>query len=170
MELPVLVEEAIEEHERNFVFAVGEAERLFGVVADHEESEEPRVLIEPFDPHRVVVVPEQRGVLTVRIVKRPPSDRARTSLPDGHRSPGEPSRRARAPPCARRLLGVRAVEAMVDGQEVLVGELVDPLDKNTPAAARLDCGTGHDAARSPTPSPAVRRDETGYSPSRIETR
>jgi len=40
------------------------------------------------------------------------------------------------------LVGLRAVDAVIDGQEMLRGELVGPFDQDALAAAGFECGTG----------------------------
>jgi hypothetical protein len=98
------------------------------VVADEDHAEEAGVDVEAIEAHGMVVIPEGGGVLLQRIV-------AGARIGRGEPVLGVAVVLGRTrPPCrwtTARTSGTSraaAVQAVVDGEEVLGGELIDPLD------------------------------------------
>src|SRR5580698_6924430 len=67
IELAILFQQPIVDHQRDFERAFGEIERIFEIVANEKASEHAGVNIEPIDAHGVIVIPECRGFLSVGI-------------------------------------------------------------------------------------------------------
>jgi hypothetical protein len=126
-------------------------ERVLGVVAHDERAEETRVLVQALDAHRVVVVPEHRGVLLrgvvadLRAPRRVPVLGVPVAL-GGHLRAVHVDDRAHL-----GLIVVGAVDRPVDGQEVTLRQVVDPFDEDPLPAARLDRRAGHRSAVGPDP-------------------
>src|SRR5262249_32898549 len=51
----------------NFVARVRQLELVFNLIPDDEQPAQPGVNIEPVNSHRVVVIPERRGILAVGV-------------------------------------------------------------------------------------------------------
>jgi hypothetical protein len=137
-ELAVSGEVAIAKNEGDFVFALGEMEAVFDMVADEEHAEEAGVGAEAIEAHGVVVVPEGGGLLLegvgagarlaggepvfwVAVVGR--RDLGAVEVGDGA-DVGD--------------VGAAAVEGVVDGEEVCCGKVVDPGDLEVFAATGFD--------------------------------
>src|SRR5665213_2045790 len=124
---------------------------LLGFVADQVGSEQAGVLVETFDSHRVVVVPERGRVLMIRVViderlpRRGPALRIAIAL---RGDPGAVYVDHRADV---RAVDASAAECVIDRENVSGGEPVDPLDEDAAPAARLERGAREATAVSPKP-------------------
>ena len=139
-ELSVGDEVTVVEDNGDLVLALGEVESVFVLVADEEHAEEAGVGVDAVDAHRVVVVPEGGGILLQGIVR------------DFGVAGGEPVFGVAVALGAR--LGAMdvddgtdlgdvlagAVQGVVDGEEVLGGEVVDPVDVERLVGANLEGG------------------------------
>ena len=101
-ELAVGGEVAVVEDEGDFVFAGGQVERVFDLVAEEEHAEEAGVGVEAVDAHGVVVVPEGGGVLLEGVVAGAGLGRGRTSLRGSRRLWRRTWRRGGGRWCGRR--------------------------------------------------------------------
>ena len=137
-ELAVGGEVAVVEDEGDFVLAAGEMEGVFDVIADEQHAEEAGVGVEAIEAHGVVVIPERGGVLLERVGA------------DAGLAGDEPVFGV-AVVFGGGLGAVKmgggadvgdvvaaAMEGVVDGKEVLCGEVVDPLDLEGFAGAGFD--------------------------------
>jgi hypothetical protein len=138
IELAVGGEVTVVEDERELVFPGGQVERLLSGVADKEHAEEARVDVEAVNAHGVVVIPEGGGFLLEGIIadagfagNEPVfgvsivfgGDLGTVDVDDGA-DVGD--------------VVTAAVEGVVDGEKVLRGKVVDPLDLKGMIAAGLD--------------------------------
>ncbi len=140
-ELAVGCEVTVVKDEGNLVFAGGEMERVFVGVADEEETKETGVGVESVEAHGVVVIPEGRGVLFERI----DAGSALTGdEPVGGVAVGFGGDASAVDVGDGADVGdvvAAAVEAVVDGQKVRGGKVVDPLDFEGMSRARFDDGS-----------------------------
>ena len=60
--------ETVGNHQRNFIFSVRQLESVFRVVSHDVHAHQSRENIEAVNSHCVVVIPQHRGVLLVRVV------------------------------------------------------------------------------------------------------
>ena len=141
VDLPVGPDHAIHENQRNFVLALGKIQRVFEGVANHVQARHAGADVQPVDAHGMVVIPEQRGVLRVRIVvsgrlaRRIRVFRPAVAL---RRDSGAVNMHDRA---RFGTAFFRAHEVVIDGEKMLRGQLVRPFDENFLAAAGFDGGT-----------------------------
>ena len=149
IELAVLLEQPIVNHERDFERAFGKIERVFEIVANEEQAEHAGIDVQPVDAHGVVVIPKRGSILAVGIEVGPrlsgnvPILRIAVAL---GRSLGAMDM-DHAANFGRVDFG--AVQAVVDRQEMFVGQFVGPFDEQTLAAARLKRRTGRSGAVAP---------------------
>ena len=149
VELAVLLEQAIVNHQRDFESAFGKIKRVFKIVANEKASEHARVNIQPIDAHGVIVIPERRGFLSVGIEVGP---RLSWNVPilgisvALRRSLGAVDMDHAA---NFGLIGFGAVQAVIDRQEMFGGQFVGPFNEKRLAASRLKRRTRRRGAVTP---------------------
>src|SRR5580704_3066300 len=136
------IEDTVVEDQRNFVLAAGQVERIFNFIPDEKDTEEAGENIQPVNAQGMIVIPEHGGVLVVGIV----IDRGL----------------AGNVPVVRIAVALRgsfgsvqvnygsyfglvrfcAVDAVIDGKEMLGGEFVGPFDEDSLAASGFEGWAG----------------------------
>ena len=122
---------------------------ILRVVFDDEHSHQPGEDVQSRDSHRVVVIPERRGVLLVGIMT---NSRLPGCLPVFRIA----VTRGRTL-CAvdmddsahLGLVGLSAVQSVIDGEKVLPGKLIDPFDQNALPGAGRESGARNAAPVTP---------------------
>jgi hypothetical protein len=149
VELAVGEEGSIAEEERDLVWAGGQVEGGFGLVADEEETLETGVDVEPVNAHGVVVVEEQGRFLLVGVMVEEgfAGDDPVLGVAVALRRSAAAVDMDDAADLGLAALG--AVEVVVDGKDVLEGEFVGPLDEDALAALCLEDGAGGGAVEAP---------------------
>ncbi len=70
MQLPLLVEQAVAEQQWNLVTTFRQLQGILNLVTDQERAEQAGILVEPFDAHGVIVVPQSGRILAIGVMKQ----------------------------------------------------------------------------------------------------
>jgi hypothetical protein len=127
-QLALVIKNPVIQHQGQLVVAGGQIKALFVCIAKQIHTHHARVEIQPAGAHGVVVIPEHRRVLPVRVVE------------DARLTGWEPVFRVAVVSCRRtaamqmnhstrlRQLPPGAMEAVVDGEKMACRQLVMPLN------------------------------------------
>jgi hypothetical protein len=148
-ELAVSGEVAVVEDEGDFVFSSRQMEGVFDLVSDEVKADEAGVGAEAVEAHGVVVVPEGSGVLLVGVVADAAFARDEPVVGVAIVFGGSFGSVDVGDGADVGHVAAAAVKGVVDGKEVLCGEVVDPLDLEGMAAAGFDNGRERSGAVAP---------------------
>ena len=134
-ELPVGKKKAIVHQQRYLVFSLGKFERVFRFVTDEIHALQSGINIQPIDAHRVVVVEEHRRILPVGIVE---GSRLARNVPVLGVAVAVRRRLAAMKvndTADHRQVGFGSMQGMVDGQKVVLRQLIHPFHDQSVVAA-----------------------------------
>jgi hypothetical protein len=138
VQLAIGKQKSIADQQGNLVFPARQIEGILRFITNEVHAHQPGVNIQAINPHRVIVIEEHRRILLIGVIEGGGLSRdvpvLRVAVAVGRCFASMKVNHA----ADFRQVRFGAMNGVVDGQKMLLGQLIDPLDHQSMAAASFE--------------------------------